>query len=152
MIIRRMFATPAFRWKSPYDELDEMRGRLAHLTRALSGESESRPEAGVYPLINVTEDKDYFRVRAELPGVKAEELDLSITDNHLSLSGERKIAEAGASAKWHRREREAGKFSRMIELPDRIDPEKVKAKIADGILSIMLPKSASAKPRQIKIS
>ncbi|AOY60261.1 MULTISPECIES: Hsp20/alpha crystallin family protein [Desulfococcus] len=152
MIIRRMFTTPAFRWKSPYDELDEMRGRLAHLARALSGEPESRPDAGVYPLINVTEDKDHFWIRAELPGIKADDLDLSITDNHLSLSGERKIPDAGASAKWHRREREAGKFSRMIELPDRVDPEKVKAGIADGVLSIMLPKAASAKPRQIKVS
>ena len=152
MIIRKMFATPAFRWKSPFDELEEMRGRMARLARTLGDDPAFQRSAGVFPLINLTEDRDSYRVRAELPGIKAEDLELSITDNHLAISGERKIAEAGESSKWHRREREAGKFSRMIELPDRVDGEKVTAGMADGVLCIMLPKAASAKPRQIKIS
>ena len=152
MIIRKMFTTPAFRWKSPYDELEDMRERMAHLARTLGDESAFRPSAGVFPLINLTEDKDSYWLRAELPGVKTEDLDISISDNHLSLAGERKIADADASAKWHRRERDAGKFSRMIELPDRVDGDKVKATLTDGILNIMLPKAASAKPRQIKVS
>jgi HSP20 family protein len=152
MIIRRMYTTPVFRWKSPYDELDVMRGRMEDLARTLRGDARLRPDAGVFPLINVTEDQENFWLRAELPGVKADDLDLTITENHLALSGERRIAEADASAKWHRREREAGKFSRMIELPDRVVGEKIEAKMADGILSIMLPKAASAKPRQIHVS
>jgi HSP20 family protein len=147
-----MYTAPVFRWKSPFDELDAMRGRMEELARTLRGDARLRPDAGVFPLINVTEDQDNFWLRAELPGVKADDLDLTITDNHLALSGERKITEADASAKWHRREREAGKFSRMIDLPDRVDGEKIEAKMADGILSIMLPKAASAKPRQIQVS
>ncbi|WP_373500491.1 Hsp20/alpha crystallin family protein [Desulfococcus sp.] len=151
MFIRRVLTTPAFRLKSPFDELEEMRGRMAHLTRTLENDAAFTPSAGVFPLINVTEDADNYWIRAEIPGVKAEDLELTITGDHLSLSGERKIAEPGASAKWHRREREAGKFSRMIKIPDRVDGEKIKAGMADGILSIALPKAASAKPRHIQV-
>jgi HSP20 family protein len=128
-----------------------MRGRMAHLTRTLENDAAYQRSAGVFPLINVTEDADNFWVRAELPGVRADELDLSLTANHLTLSGERKIATPDASVKWHRREREAGKFSRVIKIPDRVDGDKIQAKMSDGILSIALPKSASAKPRQIEI-
>lgn len=151
MVFRRVFTTPAFRWKSPFDELEEMRGRMAHLSRTLENDAAYQRSAGVFPLINVTEDADNFWIRAELPGVRAEELDLSLTDNHLAVSGERKIAAPEASAKWHRREREAGRFSRVIKIPDRVDAEKIQARMSDGILTIALPKAASAKPRQIKV-
>jgi len=134
MIIRKVFTTPAFRWKSPYDELDEMRGRMEHLSRTLEDDPVFQRNAGVFPLINLTEDRNNYYIRMELPGIKAQDIDLSITDNQLALTGERKIAAAGESAKWHRREREAGKFSRMIALPDRVDGEKVKASMTDGIL------------------
>jgi HSP20 family protein len=108
--------------------------------------------AGVFPLINLTEDKDNYYVRAELPGVKGEELDIQVTGKNLAISGERKIAAEGEGAKYHRREREAGTFSRMIGLPGDIDSNKVEAKLENGILSIVVSKAEIAKPKQISVS
>jgi HSP20 family protein len=111
-----------------------------------------RVSAGVFPLINLTEDKDNYYVRAELPGVKGDELDIQITGNNLAISGERKIAAEDESARYHRREREAGTFSRMIGLPGEIDPNKVEANLENGILTIVVSKAEIAKPKQITVS
>jgi HSP20 family protein len=113
---------------------------------------EQRLSAGVFPLINLTEDKDNYYVRAELPGVKGEELDIQVTGKNLSISGVRKIAAEEESAKYHRREREAGTFSRMIGLPGEVDSDKVEAKLENGILSIVVSKAEIAKPKQISLS
>jgi HSP20 family protein len=102
-------------------------------------------------MINLTEDKDAYYIRAELPGVKSDELDIQATGNTVSLSGERKIPEENNGAKYHRREREAGKFSRMVSLSTEIDPAKVDASLTNGILKVVLPKSELAKPRQITV-
>jgi HSP20 family protein len=107
--------------------------------------------AGVFPLINLSEDKNSYYVRAELPGVKGDELDIQVTANNLAISGQRKIAEEGESARYHRKEREAGSFSRMIGLPGDINPDKVDAKLANGILTITVAKAEAAKPKQITV-
>jgi HSP20 family protein len=101
--------------------------------------------------MNVTEDKDSFYVRAELPGLKPDELDISVTGDTLSLSGERKIPAEDENAQYHRREREAGKFSRIVSLPSQVNTGKVEASCKDGILTITLPKAEAAKPKQITI-
>ena len=110
-----------------------------------------RFQAGVFPLINLTEDKNNYYVRAELPGMKAKELDIQATGNNLAISGERKIAAETEGARYHRREREAGKFSRMIGLPGEINPDKVEAKLENGILTVVVAKAEAAKPKQISI-
>ena len=110
-----------------------------------------RFSAGVFPLINLTEDKDSYYVRAELPGVKGEALDIQVTANNLAISGERNIPEEGEGARYHRREREAGSFSRMIGLPGDINPDKVDAKLANGILTVKVSKAEAAKPKQITV-
>jgi HSP20 family protein len=109
------------------------------------------PQAGVFPLVNLTENKDKYFIRAELPGVKADELDLQVTGNKLAISGERKITAEDESAKYHRREREAGTFSRMIGLPGEVDSDKVEAKLENGILTVVVPKAEIAKPKQISV-
>jgi HSP20 family protein len=108
------------------------------------------PAAGVFPLTNITEDKDRYYVRAELPGVKGDDLEISVTNNSVSISGERRISE-NQNVKYHRREREGGRFSRMISLPAPIDTGRVEAHSSDGILTITIPKAEAAKPRQISI-
>jgi len=111
-----------------------------------------RASAGVYPLINLTEDKNNYYVRAELPGVKGDALDIQVTGKNLAISGERKIATVEEGARYHRREREAGTFSRMIGLPGEADTDKVEARLENGILTILVPKAEIAKPKQISIS
>jgi len=99
----------------------------------------------------VTEDKDNYYVRAELPGLKAEDLDISVTGDTLSISGERKLPAEDEKAKYHRREREAGRFSRILSLPARTDTKKVEAVCTDGVLTVTLPKAEAAKPKQISV-
>jgi HSP20 family protein len=102
-------------------------------------------------LTNATEDKENYYVRAELPGLKAADLDIHVTGNSLSIAGERKIPEEKKNAKYHRRERESGTFSRMITLPGPINTAKVGATCVDGVLTVTLPKAAAAKPKQISV-
>jgi HSP20 family protein len=149
MIYRRFFNVPTWRFSNPLYELHRMRQQLEQMFDDTSQQSVS---AGVFPLINLTEDKDNYYVRAELPGVKGDELDIQVTANNLAISGERKIAEEGESARYHRREREAGSFSRMIGLPGDINPDKVDAKLANGILTVKVSKAEAAKPKQITVN
>ena len=148
MIYRRFFNVPTWRIRSPWEELQRMRQQLEQIFDEAPGQ---RASAGVFPLINLTEDKDCYYLRAELPGVNAEELDIQATANNVAISGERKIAAEAENARYHRREREAGSFSRMIGLPGDINSDKVDAKLENGILTIVVPKAEAAKPKQIAI-
>jgi len=147
MIYRRFFNVPTLRVRSPWDELHRMRQHLEHV---FDDAPQQRVSAGVFPLTNLTEDKNNYYVRAELPGVKGDELDIQVTGNNLAISGERKIA-AEEEARYHRREREAGTFSRMIGLPGDINPDKVDAKLENGILTVVVSKAETAKPKQITV-
>ncbi|MBN1834088.1 MAG: Hsp20/alpha crystallin family protein [Deltaproteobacteria bacterium] len=151
MLLKRLTDRPASRWENPFEELERMQRQMEWLTGSLSRGLFQEPTAGVFPLMNVTEDKNSFYVRAELPGLKPDELEISVTGDTLSLSGEREIPAEDENAQYHRREREAGKFSRIVSLPSQVDTGKVEARSADGILTVVLPKAEAAKPRQIAI-
>ena len=149
MIYRRLLNVPTWRFRSPWEELHRMR---QHLDQVFDESPHRRVSAGVFPLINLTEDSDNYYVRAELPGVKGDELDIQVTGKNLAISGERKIASEEEGARYHRREREAGTFSRMIGLPGEVDTDKVEAKLENGILNIVVSKAEVAKPKQISVS
>ena len=151
MIYRRLFDFPTWRTRSPFGELERMRSHMDRLFED-SMMPYRFPQAGVFPLINLTEDKDSYHVRAELPGVKADELDIQVTGNNIAISGERKIAAEEEGARYHRREREAGTFSRMIGLPGEVDTDKVEAKLDNGILTVEVSKAEIAKPKQITVN
>ncbi|MBW2108459.1 MAG: Hsp20/alpha crystallin family protein [Deltaproteobacteria bacterium] len=150
MAILRTPVWQAINWPG-FSELERMRSDLDKLFRGLAEGVLTEPGAGVFPLTNVTEDKENYYVRAELPGIKAEDLDISVTGDGLSISGERKIAPAGQGARYHRKEREAGTFSRKITLPGQIDVEKAEASCSNGILTVLLPKAEATKPKQISV-
>ena len=137
--------------RSAYSELDRMRQDMDRLMGDFGGRFFSMPTAGVFPLMNLTENKNGYSVRAELPGLKAGELNISVTGNSLSISGERKIASEGQDIRYHRREREAGSFNRIVSLPGEVDSDKVDAKLKDGILTVHIPKAEVAKPKQITV-
>jgi len=151
MLLRRISDWPSFGLRSSFEELDQIRRELNRLTGGPGREIFSQPRAGVFPLMNITENSDSFVVRAELPGMKADEIDISVTNDSLSISGERKIPAESEDAKYHRKEREAGKFSRVVSMPNQINPEKVEATSVDGILTVVLPKAEETKPKQITI-
>jgi HSP20 family protein len=151
MLWRRRTGWPTSDWANPFDELDRMRREMDLITENLTRRFVGAPGAGVFPLMNLTEHQDNYYVRAELPGIKADELDITVTGNTLSISGERKIPAEDEKAQYHRREREAGRFSRIISLPAVVDGGKVEAHCVDGILTVVLPKAEAAKPKQISV-
>jgi HSP20 family protein len=151
MFTRRLFDFPGFGWRGHFQELDRMKRDIDAIIQHFEGRPAAMATAGVFPLINLTDDKDAYYLRAELPGVKADDLSIESTDNNISISGERKIADAVQNAKYHRREREYGRFSRIVSMPKRINREKIEAKLADGILTIVIPKSEAEKPKQITV-
>lgn len=150
MFYRRFFGFPSWESRNPFAELERMKRQMDRLMEGFGGPYQ-RPDAGVFPLINLTESAEGFIIRAELPGVAAGDLDIQATSNTVSLSGERKIPPENKDARWHRREREAGKFSRIIAMPSEINPDKVEANLVDGILTIVVHKAEAAKPRQISV-
>lgn len=104
----------------------------------------------VFPPINVFGDKDGVVVRAEVPGLAADALNLEVEASHLTLSGERKF-EPRQDGGYHRRERRGGKFSRTLRLPQDLDTQGTTAELSNGILTVRIPKKAAAQPRQIEV-
>jgi HSP20 family protein len=103
------------------------------------------------PALDVYEDKDNLLVRAELPGMRKEDIDISLHENVVTISGERKNEKSHEGANVSRQERFFGRFTRSISLPKSVDHSRVKAGYKDGLLTVTLPKVEEAKPRQIKI-
>jgi len=129
------------------DEIDRLfEAPLAELTRS------SQLLSGWTPAFDVYEDKDNVYVRAELPGMRKEDIDLSLHNGSLSISGERKTEEKLKDAEVYRSERFFGRFQRTITLPTQVAVDKVKAQYKDGILDVTLPKAEEAKPKHIDVN
>lgn len=104
-----------------------------------------------YPPLNVWEDADAYFVESEIPGLKLEDIHVSVAEgDQLTIACERKPAAAG-NATWLRQECGAGGFARVIRLPAAVDPDKVEARYEAGVLTLTLPKSEAAKPRRIAV-
>jgi HSP20 family protein len=152
MISRSLFNWPAVGWSNPLLQWEQLRRDMERFGSTMFDRQELWPgAAGVFPALNLTEDKDHYYVRAELPGIKARDLELQVNGRSLSIAGERKIASEGENVKYHRREREAGRFSRIIDLPGEVNADNVNAQMTNGLLTIKIAKSEAAKPRQIAV-
>jgi HSP20 family protein len=125
-------------------------GRLASLQDELDRLFESPMQAWA-PALDVQEDKEGFTIRAELPGMKREDIEVSIQDGALVISGERKQEKIEEGTEVHRQERYYGRFSRVLTLSTAVSSDKVKATYKDGILTVSLPKAEEAKPKQITV-
>jgi HSP20 family protein len=111
------------------------------------------PEEGLWtPNVDVSETKDEIVVTAEMPGLKKEDIKLSVQDNVITLSGEKKSEEEKKDANFYRLERSFGSFCRSFTLPTPVEAEKIKASFKDGILKVTLPKSEKVKPKEIPIN
>ncbi len=152
MFIKRLENWPFDSLGTSFSELGRLRRDLDQLMGFRMGPDDGLTTAGVFPLLNVSQDHDNFYVRSEIPGLTLDELDVSVTGRSLTISGERKIPTEDQQVRYHRREREAGKFRRQLNLPSDVNSEKVQAKYRHGILMMVLPKAESAKPKKISIS
>jgi len=106
---------------------------------------------GWAPALDVSETEDALLVRAELPGVKAEDVNVSVEGNTLVLAGEKKESSEGGDENFRYAERRYGSFTRTVPLPGNIQADKIQAKYRDGVLTVTLPKSEEAKPKRIEV-
>ena len=104
------------------------------------------------PRFDVKETKDSFLFKADMPGLKEEDVEISLTGNRLTISGKRDSEEQKEDENWYVAERKYGSFTRTFTLPDSADAEKIKASIKDGVLHLVLPKRAEAQPRKISVA
>lgn len=140
---------------NPFKEFDDMEKRLStYLGRpALRAEEgkEAMTVADWSPRVDITEDDKEYVIKADLPEVKKEDIKLTVQDNVMSISGERKYEKEEKGKKYHRVERLYGSFMRSFTLPDDADGSKVRAEYKDGVLNAHLPKSEKAKPKSIEV-
>ena len=141
----------------PFRELSTMQDRInrifgdAYTRRYDDGEMTQRGEW--FPPVDIYENaNEEVVLKAELPGIAREDIDLRVENNTLTLRGERKRDAEVKQDQYHRVERSYGAFTRSFSLPTRIDTEKVRAEFKDGVLSITLPVKAESKPRQISVA
>lgn len=150
MLVRRVWPSrPTF--ESPFADFDLLRQQMLRLFDVVGGNTFRELDAGVFPPMNITQDAENFYVRAEIPGVKAKDLDITTTGRKVAISGKREIAKENEHASYHRKERAEGEFNRTVTLPADIDAARVEARYEAGILAVTLPKSEAAKPKQIVV-
>jgi HSP20 family protein len=105
-----------------------------------------------YPTVDISENENNYEVKAEIPGMKKEEIKLSVEDHVLTLSGEKKKENESDKKNYHFVERSYGRFERSFKLPHEVKAEEIKAKYKNGILSVEIPKTETAKPKEIAVS
>ena len=115
------------------------------------GTSEDVSNRAWAPAVNIRETDNAFFVEAELPGLTKDDIDITLENNMLKLSGERRFEKDVSEKNYHRVERSYGNFLRTFSLPSEVDAEGVKASFKDGVLTIEIPKAEQAKPRKISI-
>ncbi|MDB4973437.1 MAG: Hsp20/alpha crystallin family protein [Myxococcaceae bacterium] len=136
---------------SAVSEFDRLRSEMFRLLEGTGNEPALTTSAGVFPPLNVSQDDDNFYVRAEMPGVRSEDLTISAVRNRISITGRREIPRENERVSYHRKERAEGAFSRTLALPSEVNADAVEARYGDGILTLTLPKAEEAKPRQITV-
>lgn len=142
-------------WRSRntiWDEMNQFRQQMDRVFGGIVNEAPLRLGLAVsYPAVNVREDEDFVHVESELPGIKLDDLEISIAGpDLLLLKGTHKPTEP-AQAAWYHHERPRGSFERAIKLPTSVDSQKIEARLEEGVLSIQMGKSADAKPIKIVV-
>lgn len=131
-------------------ELARLQQEMNRLTRRPGRSTPPRGTRG-FPGIVIATKADGLYVRAEVPGIKLEDLDISVSGDMLTIQGTRITGAALEGGRYHRRERESGGFSRSIRLPAEVDGAKAEATYVAGVLAIRLPLKEAAKPREVVV-
>lgn len=139
----------------PFRELASMQDRMSRVLGDMYGrraDDELMARGAWLPPVDIFENEQHEVVlKAELPGLTRDEIDVRVENNTLTIKGERKREANVSDEQYHRVERSYGAFSRSFSLPPTVDAEKVKAEFRDGILSVTLPTKEESKPRQIQV-
>jgi HSP20 family protein len=137
------------RW-DPAREVDSLQSEVNRLFDSFFGGNEANRRRWV-PAMDLVETDDHLVLRADLPGLTKDDVNIEIKDNVLTVSGERKSERTESSKGFHRVERAFGSFSRSLSLPDRVDPDKVSADFEHGVLEVKIPKPEERKPHRVSI-
>jgi HSP20 family protein len=138
------------KWE-PFSDLVSLRDDMDRFFETFFGQHPEDREGFWTPILDIEESNGNIVVKAEIPGMEKDEIKVSVRNNMLSISGERKQESETRDKTFHRIERSYGKFSRTITLPSEVDADKIKAAYKDGVLNITLPKPESMKPKQIEV-
>lgn len=138
------------RW-DPFKELLSLRDEFDRIFKEYFIRPEKIDEEW-FPMLDMKEDSESIVVNIEVPGVKKDDIKVTLRGNQLIVTGERKFEKEKKDETYHRIERSYGKFQRVITIPVEVDQSKIKATYENGILSITLPKTEKEKPKEIEIS
>ncbi len=143
------------RW-DPFKDLDELQNRLSTMFGRAPLRKEGERQEAIRlvewaPLVDIMEDEKEYRIKAELPEVKKEDVKVAVQDEVLTITGERTFEKEEKGKKYHRVERAYGSFARNFTLPENADAGKVTAEFQQGILSVHIPKSEKARPKSIEV-
>jgi HSP20 family protein len=151
--------TTMMRWdpfqdlRSAQDEMAQMSPMLAHalgLHTQQQGNARAATTAWA-PALDISERKDAYLVTVELPGLRPEDLDITMEDGLLTIQGERQLTAESSEQQFHRVERRYGAFRRSITLPAQVQAEQIEASFDNGVLQIVVPKMEEAKPKRIQV-
>lgn len=139
----------------PFRELRTLQDEMTRLFTGINPGGQNREEMlkGAWsPRVDIFENKDRLVLQAELPGMKRDDFELSLENNVLTLSGERKFEKRAEGDNYHRIERAYGSFTRSFTLPQTVSADGASAEFADGILTVSLPRREETKARKIEVS
>jgi HSP20 family protein len=138
--------------RSAQDEMAQMSPMLAHALGLHAQQGSGRATTTDWaPALDISERKDAYLVTVELPGIKPEDLDITMEDGLLTIQGERHFTSESSEQQFHRVERRYGAFRRSITLPAHVMAEGIQASFEDGVLQILVPKAEEAKPKRIQV-
>jgi HSP20 family protein len=149
--------TTMMRWdpfqdlRSAQDEMAQMSPMLAHALGLHTQQQGTGTATAWAPALDISERKDAYLVAVELPGLKPEDLDITMEDGLLTIQGERHFAHDSSEQQYHRVERRYGAFRRSITLPAHVLAEGIQASFEDGVLQILVPKAEEAKAKRIQV-
>lgn len=135
---------------SPWQELRDIREQMDHILSAALG---GRREGGIEwsPAVDITEKKDELVLTAELPGMSRDDIEIELENNVLTIRGEKKQERKEEKGRQYLYERAYGAFSRSFTLPRTVDPDRIRARFENGVLTVTMPKSEQARSRHIEV-
>lgn len=147
-MFRRSFVP--YNYTSPWREMERLQREVNRLFSDSFSLVGGRTAPG-YPAMNAWSNPDGLVLTAELPGVNPEDIDISVVNETLTITGNRQPLELKEGERYHRRERRYGKFSRAFQLPFRVEANKVEAVFEKGVLHLSLPRAEADKPKKISV-
>ena len=136
---------------NPLAEIEEIQNRLNRMFLDRSGKTQEAGFADFMPAVDIEETDGEFIVKADLPDVKKEEIKIHLQEGVLAIEGERRQEKEEKGKRFHKVEREYGRFVRRFALPTEVEGDKVRAEFKDGVLNVVLPKAPAAKPTHIEV-